>query len=538
MLHLTALRKDRRPRGQAVVEFVLVLPILLLLLAAAIDLGRFSYAYVAVQNAAKEGALYGARSPLCDDNTNPACPDPNNVVWHVANEASNLKDGSGNSLLTATVACRDSAGALVQPINNCVDGNTYQVTVSYPFTLITPILSSIMGSGFTLRAESQATVISDAFDPTGLEALIWVDKAGASNAAAIASVCTQADAATSPNYYYQACQDTSNVDNFLQFQENTTVNYKVRVRNTGNINLTGLSYAFTVNGASVAKPGNCSTLPTTMNKGAAPSYCTFTRSATSINPGNGIDDDTVTITASGTANGLPTGQTAGGATIKVAPAPHLAINLKASQYRLGGTGFGTAGTPTYSLGGLTLDRNAASVVTEIKNPTGWFYLTVVNQGGVANNFTVSVTQQGAGITLPGSCVVPTTLAASGQSGDTFTCIFPRTFNATQAYALVATASATNAVIVGGQQPAVTATTATCSGSNAVIPNLVDTLAPSADGTNKTVGQSRTTWQNAGFTGALTTTPAGGANGLTTFTQNNRVAYTCAATNSAVNVGAQ
>ena len=460
------------------------------------------------------------------------------MKWHVANEASNLKDGSGNSLLTATVACRDSAGTLIQPINNCVDGNNYQVTVTYPFTLITPILSSIVGQGFTLRAESQATVISDAFDPSGLEALIWVDKTGATNAAAILAACTQADAATSPNFYYQGCQDGANVDNFLQFQENTTVNYKVRVRNTGNINLTGLTYAFTVNGASVAKPGNCNTLPTTMNKGAAPAYCTFSRSATSTNPGNGIDNDNVTLTASGTAGGLPTGQTASGATIKVAPAPHLAINLKASQYRLGGTGLGSAGTPNYPLGGMTLDRNAASGLTEIQTPTGWFYLTVVNQGGTANNFSVSVTQQGAGISLPGSCVVPTTLAASGQSGDTFTCIFPRTFNATQAYALVATASATNAVIVGGQQPAVTATTATCSGRKAVIPNLVDTLTPSANGTNKTVGQARTTWTSAGFTGALTTTPAGGANGLTVLTENNQVAYTCANTSSAVNVGAQ
>jgi Flp pilus assembly protein TadG len=526
-------RSRQRSRGQSVVEFALVLPILLLLLAAAIDLGRLFYAYVAVENAAKEGAFYGARSPLCDDSTSPSCGDPNNVAWHVTNEASNLTDGSGTSLLTSAVACRSSAGVLRQPINDCVDGDTYQVTVTYPFTLITPLLSNIVSQNITLGAESQATVISDAFDPTGLEALVWVDKTGADNASTVAGACTLADSASSPNFYYQPCQDSLNVDNYLQFQENTTVSYKVRVKNTGNINLTSLTYSFTVNGTGVSKPGDCSSLPTSMLKNAAPAYCTFTRTATSTNPGNGIDDDVVAISARGSASGVPTGQTTSGATIKVTPAPHLAINLKASPYRLGGIGFGNSGNPSYPSGGLTLDRNTASALTEIKNPTGWFYLTVVNQGGTANNFSVSVTQNGSGISLPGSCAIPATLATSGQSGDSFPCIFPRTFTATDDFAMVASASATNAVIVGGQQRSVTVKTDTCGGSNAVVPNLVDTLHPSADGTNKTVAQAQALWPAASFTGFFASTPPAGV----TVDQQSVTAYSCAGTNSTVTVGA-
>ena len=215
------------------------MPILLLLLAATVDFGRLFYAYVAVENAAKEGALYGARSPLCDDSTNPACSNPNNVAWHVTNEASNLKDSNGVSLLRSTVACRDTAGKLVQPINNCVDGYTYQVTVTSPFQLITPMLSTIVGQTHDAAGRGAVDRRLDAFDPTGLEALIWVDKTGASNAASITSACTQADPVSSSGYYYEPCQDSVNVDNYLQFQENTTVNYKVRIRNTGNINLTG-----------------------------------------------------------------------------------------------------------------------------------------------------------------------------------------------------------------------------------------------------------------------------------------------------------
>ena len=168
----------------------------------------------------------------------------------------------------------------------------------------------------------------------------------------------------------------------------------------------------------------------------------------------------------------------------------------------------------YSNGGLALKRDTASTLPEIQNPTGWFYLTVVNSGGAASNFSVSVTQAGTPISLPSSCVVPTTLAASGQPGDTFTCTFPRTFNATQSYALAATASATNAVTVSGQQQTVTVTTSavsTCSAGQKVVPNLVDTLDPSADGTNKTIGQAKAAWAAAGFTGAFNSIPAGVTN---------------------------
>ena len=118
---------------------------MLLLLAGAVDLGRAFYAYVAVENAAKEGALYGSRHPLCAAGS-ASCPDPRNVQWIVENEAANLKDGSGNSLLTTEVTCRTPAGALIQPLNDCTNGNIYVVKVSSSFRLITPILGDITSS--------------------------------------------------------------------------------------------------------------------------------------------------------------------------------------------------------------------------------------------------------------------------------------------------------------------------------------------------------------------------------------------------------
>jgi Flp pilus assembly protein TadG len=45
-----------KPRGQALLEFALVLPIFILLLVAIFDLGRAAFAYNTLTNAAREGA--------------------------------------------------------------------------------------------------------------------------------------------------------------------------------------------------------------------------------------------------------------------------------------------------------------------------------------------------------------------------------------------------------------------------------------------------------------------------------------------------
>ena len=56
----TGPRPDRRRRGQALVEFALVVPIFLLLLFGLIEVGRFIYLNNAFNEAAREGARYGS----------------------------------------------------------------------------------------------------------------------------------------------------------------------------------------------------------------------------------------------------------------------------------------------------------------------------------------------------------------------------------------------------------------------------------------------------------------------------------------------
>ena len=46
-----------RSRGQSLVELALILPIFLLLIAGAVDLGRLFYAYVAIVDASKDEVI-------------------------------------------------------------------------------------------------------------------------------------------------------------------------------------------------------------------------------------------------------------------------------------------------------------------------------------------------------------------------------------------------------------------------------------------------------------------------------------------------
>jgi hypothetical protein len=57
--------KNSKNRGQTLVEWALILPLLLLIVFTIFDLGRGIYYYSVVYNAAREGARFGIISP-CD----------------------------------------------------------------------------------------------------------------------------------------------------------------------------------------------------------------------------------------------------------------------------------------------------------------------------------------------------------------------------------------------------------------------------------------------------------------------------------------
>lgn len=133
--------------GQALVESAIVLVILILILMALVDFGRAYFTFVALQNAAAEGATFGMFHPTWQSSVDNVNPD--NIEYRVQNESDNgFIDWS---TITVTVES-------VFP----TPGNRITVTVDYDFELITPVSQAIArGDEITLRASAIQTIIRD-----------------------------------------------------------------------------------------------------------------------------------------------------------------------------------------------------------------------------------------------------------------------------------------------------------------------------------------------------------------------------------------
>jgi hypothetical protein len=108
----------RRERGQSLVETAVVLPILLLLVAAIVDFGRAFDAYIVLTNAAREGARFGSTNPEMED-------------WEVKDLVIADVLGSGTNITHMTGFDEDNV-----TVEGQAEGSeVVKVTVTYPFDL-------------------------------------------------------------------------------------------------------------------------------------------------------------------------------------------------------------------------------------------------------------------------------------------------------------------------------------------------------------------------------------------------------------------
>ena len=139
----------RHERGQSLVEFAIMLPVLLILLMGVVDLGRAYYTYLALRDAAAEGANFGAVYPHCVSSAE--CANPNNIVHRVRQSAP-----SGGLV--------NWSDAIISPVvPSPTPGQSLTVTVSFTYTIITPVANAIIGSQtMPLTARSIFTIVCDA----------------------------------------------------------------------------------------------------------------------------------------------------------------------------------------------------------------------------------------------------------------------------------------------------------------------------------------------------------------------------------------
>jgi Flp pilus assembly protein TadG len=144
-------RQRRGERGVALVEFALILPFLAILVFGTIDLGRAYLLWNQVKNSAREGANYAQIHPSEQTPNGGNCADPNNIRYRARSEA-----GSASSNFSVTVSPAASGGC--DPTNPPAAGTNVTVTVGSSLSLLTPIVSQIVGSPLSVKAS--VTVIS------------------------------------------------------------------------------------------------------------------------------------------------------------------------------------------------------------------------------------------------------------------------------------------------------------------------------------------------------------------------------------------
>ena len=144
--------REPRPRGQALVEFALIVPVLLLLLLVAIDFGRLFFSYIEVTNAAREAAAYVAADPTVTQAS----------VDARAGQEANTQGQRGEGAMTVSAPVCTTAAvpavtvscATAQSTNAGTD-NQVTVVVSRPFSFFTPVISGLVGSlSLTVSATS------------------------------------------------------------------------------------------------------------------------------------------------------------------------------------------------------------------------------------------------------------------------------------------------------------------------------------------------------------------------------------------------
>ena len=135
----------RRVYGQALVEFALLSPVLVMMVLGVIDLGRAFYTYEALANAAREGARYCALHAQDQYATNPATGTTDRVI----NEVSGTVTVTSSQVSTSP-ACTKAATTSGDPVT---------VTVWATFTPVTPLIGGFFPGGIiTLTASATMMV--------------------------------------------------------------------------------------------------------------------------------------------------------------------------------------------------------------------------------------------------------------------------------------------------------------------------------------------------------------------------------------------
>ena len=153
-------RAGRQSRGQSLVEFALIIPIIVLLVAGFVEIGRAVFAYNTIANAARQAARVATVNQLPDvtdcDETRPI-EDPYEPHWSIRGCAIAAANVLGITTANVTVAYDAPPDTSLDCDPTLHVGCIASITVTYDYSVSTPFVSLLIGP-FTMRQTSQMPI--------------------------------------------------------------------------------------------------------------------------------------------------------------------------------------------------------------------------------------------------------------------------------------------------------------------------------------------------------------------------------------------
>jgi Flp pilus assembly protein TadG len=163
----------RSERGQSLVELAISLTVMLLLLSGAVSFGMALFSYVAIRDAAGEGALYGSIKPYVDSNGNGKYDSGEPVNFSGANGICNrVQNASTQPVNMSAFGCTNDGTShsgnnidVIGTTGNACEGTTsgnangIQVTVEYNQPVFMPFMNAITGGHIHLTARVTDTIL-------------------------------------------------------------------------------------------------------------------------------------------------------------------------------------------------------------------------------------------------------------------------------------------------------------------------------------------------------------------------------------------
>jgi Flp pilus assembly protein TadG len=147
--------------GQSLVELALTVTVLMVLVAGAVSFGMAYFSYVAIRDAAQEGALYGSLSPCIDNNPADGLCEAGEAV-NVPGIRQRVRASSTSPVdLSNPAVVPDSYITAVATGDPCEGGpsgapNGITVTVEYDYHVVTPFMGAVIG-GQTIHLTASVT---------------------------------------------------------------------------------------------------------------------------------------------------------------------------------------------------------------------------------------------------------------------------------------------------------------------------------------------------------------------------------------------